>query len=199
MLIIALFKHILKVKSIKGLKNYFIDEEGNVWSDMPWRYKKGLRKMKPWLNHRWGYYYVSLKTEKGKKHFKLHRLIAEAFIPNPDNKPCVDHINGITTDNRIENLRWCTQQENMNNPIAKKRRAETMKGKRASEETRLKMRRSSSKKKSVIQYTKDYVFVAEYESAKEAERQTGIWQSNISLCCKGKVKSAGGFIWRYPA
>lgn len=50
---------------------------------------------------------------------KIHRLIAEAFIPNPENKPCIDHINTIRHDNRIENLRWATYKENGNNEITK--------------------------------------------------------------------------------
>lgn len=64
-----------------------------------------------------GYYNYCIYINNEAKYYNVHRLVAEAFIPNPDNKPCIDHINTIRTDNRIQNLRWVTQSENMRNPI----------------------------------------------------------------------------------
>lgn len=66
-----------------------------------------------------GYSLVTLCKDSKCYKAKVHRLVAEAFIPNPDNKPCIDHINIDRADNRVENLRWCTGEENMNNPITK--------------------------------------------------------------------------------
>ena len=73
-----------------------------------------FREFKPRLN---GYHQVGLSGSR--KTAFVHRLVAEAFLPNPENKPCVDHINGNRADNRIENLRWVTHKENCNNPNTK--------------------------------------------------------------------------------
>src|SRR5690606_35148410 len=61
-----------------------------------------------------GYVYVNLKNHPDSKNIRVHILVAKHFIPNPDSKPYVDHINGVKTDNRVENLRWCTAKENSN-------------------------------------------------------------------------------------
>ena len=117
---------------IKGFENYQITDEGNVWSKKTNRWLKFGKTIA-------GYYFVILRKD-GKSYNKMiHRLIAQAFIPNPDNKPCIDHINAVRTDNRIENLRWSTYTENNNNPITRKRMSIGSTGKKASEETRKKM------------------------------------------------------------
>ena len=66
-----------------------------------------------------GYEGVNLKRDGKHSTKKVHKLVATAFIPNPDNKPCIDHINGVRDDNRVDNLRWCTQKENLNYPLAR--------------------------------------------------------------------------------
>lgn len=68
-----------------------------------------------------GYLEYILSYEGERKYISVHRLVAETFIPNPEGKPCIDHINTIKTDNRVENLRWCTHQENMLNPLTYER------------------------------------------------------------------------------
>lgn len=96
---------------------YSVSDLGNVranWSDVPLRILPHRRRIEksylltPYLNTN-GYYRVSLG--RGKKRY-VHRLVAEAFIQNPNSLPCVDHINGVKTDNSIPNLRWVTQKEN---------------------------------------------------------------------------------------
>ena len=91
-------------RKIDGYENYSISKNGEVRNDKTGRIRK------PTLgNH--GYYILSLCKNSKRKIFRFHRLLALAFIPNPDNKTCVDHIDGNKTNNKLENLRWCTHQE----------------------------------------------------------------------------------------
>jgi len=83
---------------------YGIEEDGRVWS-----YKNDKFKAVRFKDR---YYVIRLSKNNIQKNYFLHRLIAEAYIPNPENKPFIDHINRIKTDNRIENLRWVTSSEN---------------------------------------------------------------------------------------
>jgi hypothetical protein len=68
-----------------------------------------------------GYYVINLSKNGKFKNYPIHRLVAETFIDNSDNLPCVDHINGDKTLNTVDNLRWCTYEENSNNPITLQR------------------------------------------------------------------------------
>jgi hypothetical protein len=87
---------------------YKISNFGRVWSVVR---RGGGGCFKKLILNSTGYYMVAL-DKKGASHHSIHRLLALAFIPNPENKPCVDHINRIRTDNRLENLRWVTYKEN---------------------------------------------------------------------------------------
>lgn len=143
----------MKQIDIEGWEQYQITDDGRVWS------KRNNKWLKTSIGSH-GYLMVTFSSNgKGKKYL-LHRLIAEAFLPNEENKPCIDHINGDRTDNRIENLRWCTYKENNNNPVyinrkvGQKRSEEARKkmslwqiGKTHSEETKRKMSEAHRKKK----------------------------------------------------
>jgi hypothetical protein len=96
---------------IKGFEGLFVITKDLKVISIP---RKGTLggEIKPILNTENGYYRVSLTKDNKRKKTMLHRLIAEQFIPNPNNYKNVDHINGIKTDNRIENLRWCSQADN---------------------------------------------------------------------------------------
>lgn len=100
-------------KDIKGYPDYQISSEGRVWSD------KSQRYLSPVPNSN-GYLQIKLIATNGKRKAELiHRLMALAFIPNPENKPEVNHINHLRDDNRVENLEWVTKSEN--NTIGRKR------------------------------------------------------------------------------
>ena len=135
-----------------------------------------------------GYLCVDFKKDGKRKSFRVHRLVAEAFIPNFENKPCVDHINTIRDDNRVENLRWVTHKENVNNVISKERYSEARKGeknpmygKKHAEETMQKLRKKV--------YCKE--LDKTYESIAEAEKQLDI--NHISQACNGLRKTAGKY------
>lgn len=124
------------------------------------------------------------KDKKLRTH--VHRLVAEYFIPNPENKPMVDHINTIRDDNRVENLRWVTAWENINNPISLKKHC-----KPHSKEWCKNIQKALPKVAVICVETQEV-----FESLAEAERKTKIQYPNIAKVLKGKRHTAGGFHWK---
>ena len=110
-----------------GYSNYSISSYGRIKNNTTGRI---------WYGSKSGKYLGFGARRDGREFYHVHRLVAIAFVPNPDNKPYVDHINGIQTDNRANNLRWCTCKENLNFPLAKANRSV----KTVSDETKTKMR-----------------------------------------------------------
>lgn len=128
---------------------------------------------------------VSLtKNGKQKKHF-VHRLLALAFIPNPENKPYIDHVNGIPWCNRINNLHWVTHTENMNNPITIKKRLHN-----------ISLLSNHWNNKKIAKCLSDKTILTIYDSAKDASKD-GFNASQISQCLTGRHKTHKGFYWMY--
>lgn len=149
------------------------------------------------------YGYATVSLTKGKNRtFRVHRLVAQTFIPNPENKPHVEHINTIRTDNRVENLRWSTVFENNNNPITRAKRAIAATGTIKSEETKQKQRelaKNNPKILETIEKRKKPVMCIEtgkkYNSISDAQRETGIDYCSISKVCRGLRKSCKRTHW----
>lgn len=142
-----------------------------------------------------GYPCVSLYKDGKARTAYIHRLVATTFIPNPYNKPEVDHINTNTKDYRIENLRWVTHKENANNILTRQHCIENVYTKEVVKKSleKRKISNGASAPKTVYQYTLGGEYLGEYFSMEEAERQTGA--SHICEVLDDNTLSAGGFLW----
>lgn len=119
--------------------------------------------------------------------YRVHRLVAQEFIPNPEGKAQVNHIDGNKENNSAENLEWSTCKENI---IHSWKSGLSTVGENL---------RNNGKKygKKVTQYNRNGEFIKEYESISEAARQLNMLNPSIVNCLKGRAKSAGGYIWKY--
>ena len=113
---------------------------------------------------------------------QVSRLVAAAFIPNPDNKPCIDHIDGDRTNNHADNLRWVTVKENQNNPITKSKWI----GKKA-----------KPHHEKAVEQIKNGIVVNVFVSIQEAARKGNFSATAICKVCKGKGNLHKGYKWRY--
>lgn len=159
-------------KPIKDFDCYFVSSLGNVKSTKPW-HGTSERILKAGITKR-GYCLVVLQ-KNGKQYYRsVHRLVADAFIPNPYNLEQVNHINEVKTDNRVENLEWCDAEYNMNY------------GTRTARQIR-------KRSKPVLCVETNIT----YQSSADAARKLSLNQGNIHNCCSGRNKTCGGFHWRF--
>lgn len=149
-------------KDIKGYEGlYQVSNLGNV---------RSLRNNKILIKKtdRYGYSVVNL-ANKIVKTKKVHRLVAEAFIPNPNNLKTVNHIDKNRKNNNVNNLEWLSIKDNVNYSCSKK----------------------------VLKYDLDGNFMEKYDSVKEACEKNNVFRGNIRRCCNDFKKTTGGYKWRY--
>lgn len=179
-------------KDIAGYEGlYQVSNQGRVRSldryvecvDTYRHYKGRIMKLDKRKN---GYLQVNLKRQKLNKQFLIHRLVAQAFIPNPDSLPCVNHKDENKENNNVDNLEWCTEAYNNEYGEGHKKRSENA--------IKYAIKNQS---KAVLQFSLNGEYIAEYYSATEAGRKNNCRQGGISECCNGKQKTAYGYIWKY--
>lgn len=137
-----------------------------------------------------GYNSIGLSKNGVEQKFQVHRIVAQAFIPNSENKPCVNHINCNKTDNRVENLEWCTYSENEKHAYKNNLHKKHMKGKFG-------ILNPSSKK--INQYDLEGNFIKTWNSLSEASKELNFSCANLSSCCLKKYghKTCGGYKWEF--
>lgn len=163
---------------------------GNVISLHFKRSAKNKKLLKPMKDNKYGYLKVRLRNNGHDKMATIHRLVAESFIPNPNNYCVVNHLDSNPSNNNVDNLEWCTQKENI------------LHGYNAGNiqpPCRLGLTGAkNSLSKTILQINPGTNSVVnEFVGINEASRITKICVSSICACCKGKYKTAGGYIWKY--
>ena len=160
----------IEVRDVVGFEGrYAVTSDGRIYSCRTGQF------INPKLD-KYGYYQIGLYGADKKQHwYLLHRLIAKAFLPNPDNLPDVAHKDENCKNNNLDNLQWTSKKDNNNMPLHKQRISEGKTG-----------------KKNAVKCIESGIV---YKSCKDANNQTGISSYAISKCCRGLCETAGGYHW----
>ena len=169
-------------KPINGYPNYEVSDLGNVRS-LNWR-NEGKPKELYLKPHNKGYRQVELVNADGKKMLLVHRLVAKAFVPNPNNYPLVNHIDSNRSNNNAENLEWCTQSQNMLHAYALPRNKGLV-------------RRGIRRDEKVLQLDLSGNIIRSWKDVRTIKVETGMSDWSIAECCRGKRKTAYGYKWQY--
>lgn len=166
-------------KIIEDYPNYEISSWGRVRS-LNYKGKGSVGVLKPRINGI-GYALIWLYKDGVGKTFSIHRLVAKAFLPNPEGKTEIDHINAKRSDNRLDNLRWVSSSENSQNPITNKRQSVS----------------AYRQFRKVKQYSLSGKLLRVWDSVASASKGTGVCGRTIWLICTGKTKNPKKFRWQY--
>lgn len=171
--------HMVQTGKFRNYENYIIYSDGKIFSTT--RNKFLTNKIM-----QDGYCRLQLWDKCQYKMFNVHRIVAEVFIPNPENKPFVNHKNGNKQDNRVENLEWVTQKENIAHAYK-------------TGLSKIQAKNTGNRCKKIDQYDLNGNHIATFPSIIEINRQYGYSRASISNVCKGKpnYKQAYGYIWKY--
>lgn len=169
-------------KDVKGFEGkYQVSNYGNVKS-LNWK-RANCEKLLYLKKHNKGYRQVELVMNGKPRMYLVHRLVAQAFIPNPNNKPFINHIDANKENNHLENLEWCTQSENVRHSML------------------LNDNQGNSKRvfrrEHILQTSKDGQVIKIWDKCIDIKTELGYNQTSIFECCEGKRKTAYGYKWQY--
>ena len=177
----------METRKIKNFPGYIVSEFGDVYSVNYGH--TGISKKLKQKPTRCGYFIVGLYKNKKAYWKTVHRLVADAFIPNPENKPQVNHLDGNKKNNKVDNLEWVSASENTKHAFA-------VLGKKSVWKNKTGKNFPASK---IVQQIKDGKIISEFYGTAEAERATGINAGQIWKCCQGKQVETCGYKWKYKA
>lgn len=168
-----------EIKQIKDYEDYFISSHGRVWSN------KSNKWLSPGISR--GYLSVHLSNKNGKKFFRIHRLVALYFIPNPNNYEIVNHKDENKLNNNVDNLEWCDAKYNNNYGTSIQRRIQTLKNHKQKKYTQ------------VWKCNKDtHEYIELFDTIEQAAKSIGPGSLvNIRNCLKGRINEAYDFWWTY--